>query len=160
MLGLNSAQAAQALGNYWGPSIFGLLALTVIVIKVPTRPLLLTVLVIAIVLALILQSTSDSQWFLTVTLVLGFLTSCIFKFGICVGSQQVQNAPPILVTFLLCFATVGSTIAPAFFAYVVSIFGIGSAMIMLAIGFLLVALLIVICLFMEKQSESRVESEA
>ena len=63
VLGLNSAQAAQALGNYWGPSIFGLLALTVIVIKVPTRPLLLTVLVIAIVLALILQSTSDSQWF-------------------------------------------------------------------------------------------------
>lgn len=159
VLGLDSAQAAQVLGNYWGPSIFGLLGLTVIVIKVPTRPLLLTVLVIAIVLALVLQSTSDPQWFLTVTLALGFLTSCIFKLGISVGSQQVQNAPPILVTFLLCSATVGSTIAPALSAYVVSIFGVGSAMVMTAIGFLLVGLLIVICLFMEKQSETAVEIE-
>jgi TsgA-like MFS transporter len=158
VLGLNSTQAAQALGNYWGPSIFGLLALTVIVIKVPTRPLLLAVLVIAIVLAFILQSTPDPQWFLTVTLALGFLTSCIFKLGISVGSQQVQSAPPILVTFLLCSATVGSTIAPALSAYVVSIFGVASAMVMTAVGFLLVALLIVICLFMEKQTQSTVKA--
>jgi TsgA-like MFS transporter len=154
VLGLDATQAASAVGNYWGPSIFGLLIVTLLVIKVPTRPLLLTVLLIAIILSTLLYTTQDPDWFLSITLALGFMTSCIFKLAISVGSQQIHNAPPILVTFLLCAATIGSTAAPALSALVVSIFGVSSAMLMTAIGFGLVGILIVVCLLMEKRANS------
>jgi TsgA-like MFS transporter len=131
-----------------------LLIVTLLVIKVPTRPLLLTVLLIAIILSTLLYTTQDPDWFLSITLALGFMTSCIFKLAISVGSQQIHNAPPILVTFLLCAATIGSTAAPALSALVVSIFGVSSAMLMTAIGFGLVGILIVVCLLMEKRANS------
>ena len=154
VLGVDATQAASAIGNYWGPSIFGLLTVTLLVIKVPTRPLLLSVMLIAIILSILLYTTQDPDWFLTITLALGFMTSCIFKLAISVGSQQVHSAPPILVTFLLCAATIGSTAAPALSALVVSIFGVSSAMLMTVIGFVLVAMLVVICLLMEKRAKS------
>jgi TsgA-like MFS transporter len=154
VLGLDATQAASAIGNYWGPSIFGLLTVTLLVIKVPTRPLLLSVMLIAIILSILLYTTQDPEVFLNITLALGFMTSCIFKLAISVGSQQVHSAPPILVTFLLCAATIGSTAAPALSALVVSIFGVSSAMLMTVIGFVLVAMLVVICLLMEKRADS------
>ncbi|MGK0267559.1 MAG: TsgA-like MFS transporter [Paraglaciecola sp.] len=154
VLGLDTTQAARAVGNYWGPSIFGLLIVTLLVMRVPTRPLLLTVLLIAIILSILLYTTQDPDWFLSTTLALGFMTSCIFKLAISVGSQQIHSAPPILVTFLLCAATIGSTVAPALSALVVSMFGVSSAMLMTAIGFVLVAILVVICLLMEKRENS------
>ena len=154
VLGVDATQAASAIGNYWGPSIFGLLTVTLLVIKVPTRPLLLSVMLIAIILSILLYTTQDPDWFLTITLALGFMTSCIFKLAISVGSQQVHSAPPILVTFLLSAATIGSTAAPALSALVVSIFGVSSAMLMTVIGFVLVAMLVVICLLMEKRAKS------
>ncbi|MEP2651666.1 MAG: MFS transporter TsgA [Paraglaciecola sp.] len=153
-LNLDANQAAAAVGNYWGPSIFGLLMVTLLVMKVPTRPLLLGVIVVAIVLSTLLYTTDDPHWFLTITLGLGFMTSCIFKLGISVGSQQIKNAPPILVTFLLCSATVGSTLAPALSALVVSNFGVSSAMLMTVIGFVLVAILISTCLLLEKKAQA------
>ena len=153
-LGLEPSQAGAAVGNYWGPSIFGLITVTLLVIKVPTRPLLLSVLLIAILLASALYYTGDPDQFLTITLGLGFMTSCIFKLGISVGSQQIKNAPPILVTFLLCSATVGSTIAPALSALVVENFGVRSAMLMTMIGFVLVAILMTSCLVLEQRFRS------
>jgi TsgA-like MFS transporter len=99
VLGLDIAQAASAVGNYWGPSIFGLLIVTLLVMKVPTRPLLLTVLLIAIILSSLLYTTQDPDVFLSITLALGFMTPCIFKLAISVGSQQIHSAPPILVVF-------------------------------------------------------------
>ncbi len=153
-LDLDASQAAAAVGNYWGPSVFGLLTVTLLVMKIPTRPLLVTVIIIAVILSILLYTSQDPQWFLTVTLALGFMTSCIFKLGISVGSQQIQNAPPILVTFLLCSATVGSTIAPALSALVVSIFGVSSAMLMTVIGFVLVGLLVATCLLLEKRAST------
>jgi TsgA-like MFS transporter len=154
VLGVDATQAASAVGNYWGPSIFGLLTVTLLVMKVPTRPLLLSVMLIAIILSTLLYTTQDPDVFLSITLALGFMTSCIFKLAISVGSQQVHSAPPILVTFLLCAATIGSTAAPALSALVVSIFGVSSAMLMTVIGFVLVAMLVVICLLMEKRADS------
>jgi TsgA-like MFS transporter len=154
VLGVDATQAASAVGNYWGPSIFGLLTVTLLVMKVPTRPLLLSVMLIAIILSTLLYTTQDPDVFLSITLALGFMTSCIFKLAISVGSQQVHSAPPILVTFLLCAATIGSTAAPALSASVVSIFGVSSAMLMTAIGFGLVGILVVICLLMEKNANS------
>jgi TsgA-like MFS transporter len=154
VLGVDATQAASAVGNYWGPSIFGLLTVTLLVMKVPTRPLLLIVMLIAIILSTLLYTTQDPDVFLSITLALGFMTSCIFKLAISVGSQQVHSAPPILVTFLLCAATIGSTAAPALSASVVSIFGVSSAMLMTAIGFGLVGILVVICLLMEKNANS------
>jgi TsgA-like MFS transporter len=154
VMGVDATQAASAVGNYWGPSIFGLLTVTLLVMKVPTRPLLLIVMLIAIILSTLLYTTQDPDVFLSITLALGFMTSCIFKLAISVGSQQVHSAPPILVTFLLCAATIGSTAAPALSALVVSIFGVSSAMLMTVIGFVLVAMLVVICLLMEKRADS------
>jgi TsgA-like MFS transporter len=149
--GLDQDIAGKAVGNYWGPSIFGLLAVTFLVTKVPTRPLLLVVTISAVVIAVMLQNTQDADWFLTVTLALGFLTSCTFKLAISIGSQQIDNAPPTLVTFLLCSATIGSTVAPALSAFVVSLFGVGSAMLMTVIGYVVVALLFATCLLLENR---------
>ena len=150
---VDQSVAGKAVGNYWGPSIFGLLAVTFLVTKVPTRPLLLVVTISAVVIAVMLQNTQDPDWFLTVTLALGFLTSCTFKLAISIGSQQIDNAPPILVTFLLCSATVGSTVAPALSAFVVSLFGVGSAMLMTVIGYVVVALLFATCLLLENRAQ-------
>jgi len=154
-LGLEANLAAAAVGNYWGPSIFGLIGVTLLVIKVPTRPLLLSVLAIAVVISGYLYTTQDPHQFLTATLALGFMTSCIFKLGISVGSQQIPSAPPILVTFLLCSATVGSTIAPALSALVVEHFGVRSAMLMTLLGFVLVAVLMAVCLVLERNARAK-----
>lgn len=151
--GLPPTEAATAVGNYWGPSIFGLLSATYLITRVPTRPFLMSVSILAVLLATVLYFTNDPQLFLNVTLALGFLTSCIFKIGISVGSQQIQQAPPILVTFLLCSATMGSTLAPVVSAKIVDLYGVHSAILLTLLGFSCVTVLFAMCLIIEKRQK-------
>lgn len=151
--GLPAEEAAAAVGNYWGPSIFGLLSATYLITRVPTRLFLMSVSLLAVIIAAVLYFTTEPQVFLKVTLALGFLTSCIFKIGISVGSQQIPKAPPILITFLLCSATMGSTLAPVVSAKVVALFGVHSAILLTLFGFSCVTILFALCLMIEKRQK-------
>lgn len=147
---LSAEQAAGAVGNYWGPSIFGLLCATYLITIIPIRPFLLVISVIAVLLTLALYFADSADWFLTLTLGFGFLTSCMFKVGISVGSQQLPNASPALITFLLCSATLGSTLAPMLSAKIVELTNVQSAILIAVLGYSAVTLLFSICLALEK----------
>lgn len=158
--GLSSGAAGAAVGNYWGPSVFGLITAAIVVNKIPARLMLVTVIVIAIFVTSFLSLTRDPKLFLTLTLAFGFLTSCVYKLGISVGSQQIKNSPAVLVTFLLTCGTVGSTMAPALSAAIVERFGVASAMTMTAIAFLAVCAAVVTCLTLEKLVNSKLNNRA
>lgn len=152
------SEAGAAVGNYWGPSVFGLITAAILVNKIPPRILLVAVTLIAVGILTLLNMVDSASTFLTITLVLGFSTSCMYKIGISVGSEQVSNAPPKLVTFLLMCGTLGSTLGPVLSAQVVSVFGIGAAITMSLIGFVAVFLLFALALIMEiKEKKSNIE---
>ncbi|CAI2492158.1 MFS transporter TsgA [Serratia liquefaciens] len=157
--GLSAAQSGAAVGNYWGPSVFGLITAAVLVNRIPARKMLVAVSLIAIVLTFYLSMTPSPKVFLTLTLGFGFLTSCVYKLGISVGSQQVKNSPAVLVTFLLTCGTVGSTVSPALSAAIVERFGVASAMLMTALGFTTVCMAIVACLLLEKIENTKSTKE-
>lgn len=148
--GLTPAEAGSVVGNYWGPSVFGLITAAILVNKISARYMLIFMILAAIIISSFLNMTQNSTAFLTATLFFGFFTSCIYKLGISVGSQQIKKAPAILVTFLLTCGTIGSTIAPALSALIVENFGVASAMLLTTITFLIVCISVVICLILEK----------
>lgn len=149
---LSSQESSLAVSNYWGPSIFGLITAAILVNKFSARYLLVIILFIAILVTAFLNITTSATAFLYTTVLFGFFTSAIYKIGISIGSQQIQNAPAILVTFLLTCGGIGSTAAPAFSAFFVSNFGVHSAMVITTIAFVVVCILFIICLLLEKQT--------
>ncbi len=157
--GLSAAESGAAVRNYWGPSVFGLITAAILVNKIPPRVMLVTVAIIAIVVTFFLSVTHSPKIFLAVTLGFGFLTSCVYKLGISVGSQQIKNSPAVLVTFLLTCGTIGSSVSPALSAAMVARFGIGSAMVMTALGFTAVCVLVIACLVLEKIENSKSPKE-
>ena len=114
-------QAGQVVGNYWGASIFGLLLSVVLVNIVPTRLLLLSASVIAIGLTTAMVVSGSPDTFVSLGFAFGFMTTCIYKVAISLGTQQIPNAPPMLVTLMLFSGSVGSTLAPAVSGVVVSL---------------------------------------
>ena len=152
IFGISPEQSGRVVSNYWGPSVLGLIAASFLVNKIPARKMLLSVVFIAIILTTYLGMTHDTSKFLFVTLALGFMTSCIYKLGISVGSQQITSSPAVLVTFLLTCGTVGSSIAPVLSAYIVGKFGLKSAMNTTTISLISVFLCIALCLILEQRS--------
>ncbi|EKF9435238.1 MULTISPECIES: MFS transporter TsgA [Gammaproteobacteria] len=147
---LDPVSARSAVGNYWGPSIIGLIISAFVVQKVSPRGMLLFISFMSVVITSVLVSLEDPNQFLTVTLALGFVTTCMYKIAISIGTQQMKDAPALLVTFLLCCGTVGSTIAPALSAKFVEYFGVKSAMIMTMGSYLTTFVLLIIILYLEK----------
>lgn len=148
--GLSSSESGMAVSNYWGPSVFGLITAAILVNKIPARLMLIIVMVVAIVVTFFLSTTDNAKYFLTMTLGFGFLTSCVYKLGISVGSQQIKNSPAVLITFLLTCGTIGSTAAPALSAFIVARLGIASAMVTTNIAFVAVCIAVIACLLLEK----------
>ncbi|MGS0674085.1 MFS transporter TsgA [Shewanella sp. 125m-1] len=159
VFGTPANEAGVVVGNYWGPSVFGLILAAVLVTKIPPRALLVTVTLIAVVILTLLRNVDSASTFLTITLALGFSTSCMYKIGISVGSEQVKNAPAKLVTFLLMCGTLGSTLGPVLSAQVVSAFGVSAAISMSLVGFAAVFLLFACALIIEIK-ENRLNQEA
>ncbi|MCP4233186.1 MAG: hypothetical protein GY770_06325 [Aestuariibacter sp.] len=87
----------------------------------PTRLLLLSASVIAIGLTTAMVVSGSPDTFVSLGFAFGFLTTCIYKVAISLGTQQVPNAPPMLVTLMLFSGSVGSTLAPAVSGVVVSL---------------------------------------
>jgi len=148
---MNEKASAHAVGNYWGMSIFGLITAAIFVNKIPQRSLLLLVTLLASLITFSFLFAPSAKWFLFTSYIFGFSTTCIYKIAISVGSQQLPNAPAVLVTFLLFSGSVGSTLAPMLSGWVVQLFGVQSAMIMTWIGYTLVALMFGLCLWLERR---------
>ena len=121
--GLPALQAAPIAGAFWGPSIFGLITAALLVTRIPPRWVAVgaaTLTVVALSLAL---TAHDANAYFRATLAFGFTSTCLFKLLISIGSEQLADAPPQLVTFLLLSASVGGTIAPALSAAFVAAHG-------------------------------------
>jgi len=156
--GVTAEVANGVIGNYWGPAAIGLICAALIVTKVPPRLVLIFIALLAVADTFYLTNTNSVDNFLTAVLVLGFFTASMYKISISIGSQQVKNAPPRLVTFLLTCGTVGGTIAPALSAKFVEYAGEKSAIYLAFGGFVAVALLLFAVLTLEKKANSESET--
>ncbi|MDB5028644.1 MAG: hypothetical protein JWO66_2333 [Candidatus Eremiobacteraeota bacterium] len=117
-IGVPAARAGTVVGTFWGPSIFGLLTAAVAVTRVAPRMLLLCAGAVAAGLVTALAGTTSATAFFTLTALFGLCSTCMYKLMISVGSEQLADAPPRLVTFLLLSGSLGSTLAPAVSALV------------------------------------------
>lgn len=121
--GLSALHAAPVVGAFWGPSIFGLITAALLVTRIPPRFIVVAAGTLTVASLLACTLASGAAAFFTATYAFGFTSTCLFKLLISIGSEQIESAPPQLVTFLLLSASVGGTIAPAISAWFVNAHG-------------------------------------
>jgi MFS transporter, TsgA protein len=121
--GLSAALAAPVVGAFWGPSIFGLVTAALLVTRIPPRAVVIGAAMATIGSLLACTLAPNAHAFFVATFAFGFASTCLFKLMISIGSEQIADAPPQLVTFLLLSASVGGTIAPAASAWIVNLRG-------------------------------------
>jgi TsgA-like MFS transporter len=100
----------------------------VLVSRVPPRFVLLFALAAGTTLSLALALLADAHTFFLVTFAFGFTTTCMFKLMISIGSEQLPNSPPWLVTFLLFCSGIGTTAAPIVSAALVKLAGVHASL--------------------------------
>jgi TsgA-like MFS transporter len=130
--GMRPLDAAGIIGQFWGPSIFGLLTAALIVTRVSPRIVMTSAAALAVASLLVILNAADSHVFFVATFAFGFSSTCLFKLMISIGSEQIADAPPQLVTFLLLSASIGGTIAPALSARFVAASGANAGVLMAA----------------------------
>jgi TsgA-like MFS transporter len=123
VFGLPALQAAPVIGAFWGPSIFGLVTAALLVTRIPPRWVVIGAGVLTVASLIACTLAPDAQAFFRATFAFGFTSTCLFKLLISLGSEQIPDAPPRLVTFLLLSASIGGTIAPAISAWFVNLRG-------------------------------------
>lgn len=149
---LSADSASQVVGNYWGLSIFGLISSAILIHKISARWMLMTAVILAVCMTLFFVFTTNSDHFLMLSFALGFFTTCIYKIAMAIGSQQIPNAPAMLVTFLLFSGGIGSATAPVLSGIAVNLYGVQGALKMSAWCFVLVLIMFSSCLLIEKQA--------
>lgn len=142
--------AGQVVGNYWGFSIFGLLTSVVLVNFIPTRIMLLVVSGIAIACTTAFLLIESVETFLTLGLAFGLLTTCIYKIAISVGTQQIADSPPMLVTLMLFSGSIGSTLAPVVSGLVVDSSDEKGALMLALAGFVTMLVLFISAMLLER----------
>ncbi|MBR9794064.1 MAG: MFS transporter TsgA [Gammaproteobacteria bacterium] len=142
--------AGQVVGNYWGFSIFGLLTSVVLVNFIPTRIMLLVVSGIAITCTTAFLLIESIETFLTLGLAFGLLTTCIYKIAISVGTQQIADSPPMLVTLMLFSGSIGSTLAPVVSGLVVDSSDEKGALMLALGGFVTMLVLFITAILLER----------
>ena len=142
--------AGQVVGNYWGFSIFGLLTSVVLVNFIPTRTMLLVVSGIAITCTTAFLLIESVETFLTLGLAFGLLTTCIYKIAISVGTQQIADSPPMLVTLMLFSGSIGSTLAPVVSGLVVDSSDEKGALMLALVGFVTMLVLFISAMLLER----------
>jgi TsgA-like MFS transporter len=100
----------------------------VLVSRVPPRLVLIFALAMGSLLTLTLALLTDAHTFFLVTFAFGFTTTCMFKLMISIGSEQLPNSPPWLVTFLLFCSGLGTTTAPIVSAQLVKLSGVHASL--------------------------------
>ena len=141
--------AGQVVSNYWGFSIFGLLTSVVLVNFIPTRIMLLVVSGIAIACTTAFLLIESIETFLTLGLAFGLLTTCIYKIAISVGTQQIADSPPMLVTLMLFSGSIGSTLAPVVSGLVVDSSDEKGALMLALAGFVTMLVLFITAMLLE-----------
>jgi TsgA-like MFS transporter len=141
--------AGQVVGNYWGFSIVGLLTSVVLVNFIPTRIMLLVVSGIAIACTTAFLLIESVETFLTLGLAFGLLTTCIYKIAISVGTQQIADSPPMLVTLMLFSGSIGSTLAPVVSGLVVDSSDEKGALMLALAGFVTMLVLFITAMLLE-----------
>ncbi|MDT0596159.1 MFS transporter TsgA [Glaciecola petra] len=149
---LASEKAASVVSNYWGLSIFGLLSSALLIHVIRPRWMLMGAVTFALIMSVFFSFTKSADYFLVLSFAFGFFTTCIYKIAMAVGSEQIANAPAMLVTFLLFSGGVGSASAPALSGVIVSQFGLAAAMYMTMISFAVVVVMFSLCLLLERYS--------
>ena len=142
--------AGQVVSNYWGFSIFGLLTSVVLVNFIPTRIMLLVVSGIAIACTTAFLLIESIETFLTLGLAFGLLTTCIYKIAISVGTQQIADSPPMLVTLMLFSGSIGSTLAPVVSGLVVDGSDEKGALMLALAGFVTMLVLFISAMLLER----------
>ena len=142
--------AGQVVSNYWGFSIFGLLTSVVLVNFIPTRIMLLVVSAIAIACTTAFLLIESIETFLTLGLAFGLLTTCIYKIAISVGTQQIADSPPMLVTLMLFSGSIGSTLAPVVSGLVVDGSDEKGALMLALAGFVTMLVLFISAMLLER----------
>ena len=142
--------AGQVVGNYWGFSIVGLLTSVVLVNFIPTRIMLLVVSAIAIASTTAFLLIESVETFLTLGLAFGLLTTCIYKIAISVGTQQIADSPPMLVTLMLFSGSIGSTLAPVVSGLVVDSSDEKGALMLALAGFVTMLALFITAMLLER----------
>lgn len=145
--------AGQVVGNYWGFSIFGLLTSVVLVNFIPTRLMLLVVSGIAITCTTLFLLIDSVGAFLTLGLAFGLLTTCIYKIAISVGTQQIADSPPMLVTLMLFSGSIGSTLAPVISGWVVESSDEKGALMLALAGFIMMLVLFIVAMVLERKAK-------
>jgi TsgA-like MFS transporter len=145
--------AGQVVGNYWGFSIFGLLTSVVLVNFIPTRLMLLVVSGIAITCTTLFLLIDSVAAFLTLGLAFGLLTTCIYKIAISVGTQQIADSPPMLVTLMLFSGSIGSTLAPVISGWVVESSDEKGALMLALAGFIMMLVLFIVAMVLERKAK-------
>lgn len=145
--------AGQVVGNYWGFSIFGLLTSVVLVNFIPTRLMLLVVSGIAITCTTLFLLINSVGAFLTLGLAFGLLTTCIYKIAISVGTQQIADSPPMLVTLMLFSGSIGSTLAPVISGWVVESSDEKGALMLALAGFIMMLVLFIVAMVLERKAK-------
>ncbi len=123
VFGLSQLLAAPVVGQFWGPSIFGLITAALLVTRVPPRWVVIGAGTFSVASLVACMLAPDAHTFFMATFAFGFTSTCLFKLLISLGSEQIAGAPPQLVTFLLLSASIGGTIAPALSAWFVNVRG-------------------------------------
>jgi TsgA-like MFS transporter len=153
--GVPAARAGTVVGTFWGPSIFGLITAAVAVTRIAPRVLLVGAGVVATILVTALAGTTSVTSFFALTAFFGFCSTSMYKLMISVGSEQLADAPPRLVTFLLLSGSLGSTLAPAVSAVVAGTHGPRAALVLAATGYACAVGLFVIVLWLERSYRTR-----
>jgi TsgA-like MFS transporter len=120
---LPAREAANVVSSFWGPSIFGLITAALVVSRVAPRIVLVSSMSVTTGCLVLIATAATAAQFFGLTLAFGFVSTCMYKLMISVGSEQLVAAPPRLVTFLLLSGSVGGTLAPLVSAGIVHAFG-------------------------------------
>ncbi|WP_071883443.1 MFS transporter TsgA [Pluralibacter gergoviae] len=137
---VTATESNMVISYYWGAAVIGLILSSIIVMKIPPRKFMIFATSMGTLLTFTMYTAPSFNVFIAATTLLGFFTSCIFKMGIAIGSMQVKNAPPRLVTFLLLSGTIGAMIAPAVSAFIVHLLSLKVSMLLVFISYLSVFL--------------------
>ncbi len=123
VFGLSALDAGKSVSSFWGPSIFGLVVAALVTARIAPRVVLLVAASAAVAFLSLIAATGSVTTFFALTAAFGFSSTCMYKLMISVGSEQIEAAPPQLVTFLLLAGSVGGTLAPIVSAQVVRALG-------------------------------------
>jgi TsgA-like MFS transporter len=140
---------------FYGSSLVGLITAAILVQTFPPRAVLMSSVVAGAALTIVLALLRDVRAFFIVSALLGFSTTCMFKLMISIGSEQLPEAPPLLVTILVLCGGIGIVCAPVLSAAVVAAAGTRSTLAMIAACYATTMLAVVLALSVEHTRRRR-----